>query len=497
MTRMANPGDLEERFREASGQVRLCVQVRQEVEAQGALLRWARALNNGLSALRFQTPERLQRRFAMMPELLFLVCDGHLQVAHTRDGVPRAARSDRTTPSFAFWADPKPDLASRLQTLTKPSGTWLAWNMGASLESLLGDALRRHDTFDFSSPVRASERFGRERLLTTLQRDLDLHDALGVYGLRKVGKTSLVYGLEEVLPQEPSEGVCHWRVAYVDVQSYLQEDLDAVCEELLQGLHIPRGTQRSARVTLKKAVEHLVDEGVKPCVIIDEFDYLLTHRAFQNHVADFLAMIRGLVQNRPGLTKWVLVGREPSLLNAARLHGQPNPTLNFFREFWVPPLGRQEMGTMLATLGRRMGLDLGHQSKDRAHALTLGHPMMARRYGSQLARLCAGQSTLPDQNQPTDSLAENAGGELLRDRQARAWVAEVAQLLFEHHVSAGSLLLRHITQESSIDSWQELRASSPDDAVLLVDFGLVDDATGAVPGLLKAHLPRHHLESAA
>jgi cold shock CspA family protein len=78
------------------------------------------------------------------------------------------------------------------------------------LRQVLDQWLSRRDLFQDRFPVSGRRFFGREAELHNLMRNIDDGQHVGIYGLRKVGKTSLLYQLQEKRP--------HDLVVYVDLQ---------------------------------------------------------------------------------------------------------------------------------------------------------------------------------------------------------------------------------------------------------------------------------------
>ena len=66
-----------------------------------------------------------------------------------------------------------------------------------SLQGILARYLGRRDLYDSTQPVSGRRFFGRERLLMQLGDALHGGQFVGIYGLRKIGKTSLVYQLRD------------------------------------------------------------------------------------------------------------------------------------------------------------------------------------------------------------------------------------------------------------------------------------------------------------
>ena len=81
-----------------------------------------------------------------------------------------------------------------------------------TIQELLGQYLGRRDLYSNTVPVSGRRFFGRERLLLRLTDEVQRGQFLGIYGLRKIGKTSLIHQLRD----EKLRGDA---VAYVDLQA--------------------------------------------------------------------------------------------------------------------------------------------------------------------------------------------------------------------------------------------------------------------------------------
>lgn len=483
--------DLNSALTEATTLVPYARTVWEALEAQHLRLCWVRVVNNGstpLVALRVQTPERLQRNLGLSPELLFLVAGSHIQAAHTRHGIPSPARDLRTDPFLAFWSDPHAELSTRLDTLNHHRQVWVPFTPGDDVVKLSHQHLAGFDAFAESGIVTGQELIGREADLGALRRDLQRRPAIGLFGLRRVGKTSLVLGLrDQLLQSEPEQ----WHSAYVDVQAHLSEGPAGVWRDLAAQL----GGAGSRLADVTRGLQGQIDRGRRPLVILDEYDWLFAEPRFAEQTVQLLGLIRGHQQRHPGATRWILVGRAPTHLNGAQVGAFSNPTLNYWHPFWVRPLDRRQAGDLLKKLGRRMSLDVGHRSKDEAYRLTQGHPNLTRQFGSHLAALTERGDDVT-RNDQTDSVVEAASRRFSRSPEATAWVAEVENLLRSHHPASFDLLRARCSAGSDAGAWPDQRETVAAD--ILVQFGLVDHETGTPPGLISDRLrARPESQSAA
>jgi hypothetical protein len=452
--------------------------------------------------LRVQTRDDAQQQFQLAPEILCMLVKGHVQQQFLADARAQVNQSaGRLDSGVVVVVDPKPDLRGRLQSMYVP-GCVVGWpqdDRRPLLEAIAGE-LPTADPFDVRTPVRGPDRIGREGVVNGLIRDLQAHAAIGVFGLRKMGKTTVVNAAIEKLDPEqasvmqPSEGhqFNHdWLLARVDAQSYLDTGMDGLCRSLTRMIgsrcRVSGPEQKTSPLAeLRWMVERSMNYVRRVCLVVDEFDWIVSpNTAFSSEALKLLGMLRGMAQTWEDRFRVVFIGRRPELLSGARLFGSPNPALNFFRPCWVGPMTRDESDELLTRLGKRAVLAVGPASFAEAWRLAAGHPLMTRLYGSSLLRLARGQGAEKSSRVATDRFAVEAGKYLLRGDDARAHFDEVKQLLREVCPEAFEVL-GELTR--SPEHWETLRDSQPRATQELARFGLVEPDSGRVPEILAAFL---------
>lgn len=236
---------------------------------------------------------------------------------------------------------------------------------------------------------------------------------------------------------------------------------------------------------LRWAIEQALQHMQRVCLVIDEFDWLMEEEyAYKSDTVVLLAVLRGMTQTFSDRFRIIFIGRLPDRLNGAKLFGQANPALNMFRPFWVGPMERDESDELLSRLGKRAGLDVGPGSQNEGWRLAMGHPLMARLFGSALlSRISKINKSAVNHNVSTDSATTEASKALLRADDARSNFEEVKNLLTAINPRAFHLL-KELALKEIPGHWETAQDNEPDEARLLVHFGLVDENTGSIPGVL-------------
>ncbi len=285
------------------------------------------------------------------------------------------------------------------------------------LRDLLGQYLGSRDLYNSSFPVSGRRFFGRERLLLHLTDEVQRGQFLGIYGLRKTGKTSLIYQFrDEKLRAEA--------VAYVDLNgsaALTTGNCAPLYWELERDLYIRlREHQRDAAEFLRlgkmERFSDVLASGVAPAllfsedlrafldalgtnripgirrlvIVIDELERLLPV-AGQAGIAgylEFFGLLRGLAQTERyrGLLSSVVVAANAAISERGYWEGRENPVFALYKTVFLPPLSELECTEMIRTLGKGMSVYWNPEAISSVIAETGGHPFLTRALCSRIAR---------------------------------------------------------------------------------------------------------------
>jgi hypothetical protein len=466
--------------------------------------------------LRAAPPTNLQESFGLAPEVLFLAITGEVQAQDLQRAQDEVQRSGlRLDGNLVVVTDQRPETLSARLNRIPGRGQRVPWvpARGASLaagvvfpalDASFRAALPRYDVFEERDAVRGPQLLGRDEELAALRTRVVRGDAAVVLGLRKVGKSSLVRAVTDWLDPAsgmadaldggpPPQGVALW----VDAEGILEDSADALAEELLGALRRRMrvaGTpwrEPSVRglAALKSALELLLNNGERLCLVVDEYDLLFegneTRRPLRG-LSRFFRLVRAWAQTHQGRVSLVLLGRDPELFSTPLLDGVNNPLLAWCSPFWLGPLREGQDRQLLRRLGRRVGLQVGNPTVERAREWSAGHPLLLRQYGSALWGLAQSRGWGVD----TDTLLASADLRF-EGREAVETVArETTTLLRDRYPDAFRLLedlalgglqpgtlAAHGGEEGA--AWRRLR-----------NFGVVGEG-GQVPRFLARHLARN------
>lgn len=455
---------------------------------------------------RVSPPRPLQEGFGLAPEVLIVVVDGEVQARTLHEASGEVVQSGlRLDGNLVIVADHDArTLADRLDRIGG-HGQRIAWGAGPdgawpSLTEVLRSRLPGFDAFEERDAVRGAQLVGRDAEVSSLRTRVVRGDAVGLFGLRKMGKTSVMRavtdwfdpasGLREAFE---NAGVTSAGVAVVvDASVLIERTVDAVADELCEALRrrmrvageAPlRGDHRGLG-GWKTAGEALLDQDRRLCVVIDEYDLLFEGESGEGAIPGIgrlFRLLRGWAQTRQGYVSLILVGRDPTYLSAPEIEGVTSALTAWCTPMWLGPLAPLQATELLRKLGRRVGLDVGPASAAIAQQWTGGHPLLHRQFGSALREVTRIQNAA--WNAPTDPLAPQAPSRFVEREAVLDVMREVAALLRKRYPSALDVLVDRAAGASWKAVLAERGGPDGDAARTLRSFGLVTPANTLAEGL--------------
>ncbi len=281
------------------------------------------------------------------------------------------------------------------------------------LREVLDRWLYRRDLFAQNFPVSGRRFFGRERSLAEIRDAIANGTAAGIFGLRKVGKTSLLKEIERRaneggdiaiyidllrIPADITDTKwLYWKLGReLAKKTAARQGFKAVRwrlgDEFDDYLDVPDGYPVATAFDsdLSRALDLIRKSPLNPrpkiIIMLDEIERLLPNSTGKEGFKgffDFFSYIRGVAQESSDFVP-IVTGANAAIAEAAQFSGKDNPVFNFFREIYLPLLQSGESIQMVQTLGKGMGVRFSPDVAHRVHALTGGHPFFIRQLCSFL-----------------------------------------------------------------------------------------------------------------
>lgn len=278
--------------------------------------------------------------------------------------------------------------------------------LSGDVATIVENRFRKHfytrDLFAFLSPLKKDTYFfGRSNLINEIVNRYQSGEHTSLFGLRKSGKTSIVYAIERRLLasgdlvlsldcESPSIHLLRWN-------------------ELLEKLVLKYHTLRSSKVKLEtvgryneqNAAESFesdmlkIFKSKKPATslfIFDEIERITPGTASSLHWKEstdfiyFWQTLRGFYQKHPQIFCYMVVGTNPSCIEASVLNGHENPIYASIPSQYVPPFSVEQVSQMVSRLGDYMGLKFDPLIYSKLTEDLGGHPFLIRQMCSLINR---------------------------------------------------------------------------------------------------------------
>lgn len=236
--------------------------------------------------------------------------------------------------------------------------------------------------------------FGRESRASELLAMLKTRRPVALFGLRKMGKSSLLKYLQNT---------ADFPVAYIDLQfssepkevfRKILEDWQAALILRLPSLgwtnqYDPSDPFTSFAANARDLITRLeaAQPGMLLGIFLDEIEVIapsisevLSKKYEEDSSARYLSFartLRGLVQETDGVALMV-VGVDPLVNRFTRLAGKQNPFYQFFSEEYLGPLSHDDCVQMIRNIGSQMSLRYSDEAAACVAELSGGHPFLAR-----------------------------------------------------------------------------------------------------------------------
>lgn len=366
------------------------------------------------------------------------------------------------------------------------------------LVGTLATAVASRDYYDVPTAVTGGNFFGREKAIASLVADIKSGHVTGVFGLRKMGKTSIV----KELGRQTNLTVRQQAFIFYDLET-LPGDLDVAVGRLCLDLAQRFQHQLGGLGLRTREVAHLVERaerGRMPgpgdlqfalqavlggpssrdanfLLALDEIESLVRSDAsLDAHVpavAELLGALRSLVQEHPNFNV-ILSGLTTAPLQLEMLYGRENPLFSWAKTSFVGTLARADADLMVTSLGRRMGLTWTNDALQEMYERTSGHAYLHRQLASSVASVARAEAPLAELEVTWSHVHE----------ALRTWRRSTAQLVgsmlgpLERYYPREYQALELFKQGAG--TWDELDELMPSEVGRLLSLGVLEESNSGI-----------------
>jgi len=259
------------------------------------------------------------------------------------------------------------------------------------------------DLFAFENPLKSDLYFfGRTDLIHSIANRHKSNENSALFGLRKTGKTSVIFGVQRVLTKMEAVSV------FIDCQNTAfhrlrwNKALFYIISETKSQLKLTIGikqkdkyTEEEASLVFEKELLRINEElGRKNLLIIfDEIENITfgisssEHWEKENDFIYFWQTLRSLCQKLPNIFSYLIVGTNSTCVESPTINGKDNPIFNQVPFTYIEGFDVQPTREMIRKLGRLMGLIFDEIIYAKLKEDFGGHPFLMRHVCSVIHRI--------------------------------------------------------------------------------------------------------------
>jgi hypothetical protein len=356
--------------------------------------------------------------------------------------------------------------------------------VGPLLRRSIANVLASRDLYGGKDPVSGRDFFGRIDTIQTVTAELRSGHSVGLFGLRRSGKTSL---LRELQYREESAGLA---LVLTDLES--ADSIDEVPHQMSRDLVDALRSIRQSRsdvwlgpesdhkaVTFGTLSARLIRVAKKnPDLLfvaaIDEVENLRRlARESPDKVRLFLGALRRAAQATDNISLF-FTGLTTEFFDQSMIAGEvDNPLFGFVDSHFLPPFSKSESAELIGDLGSLMMLDWSPEALASVHQFTGGFPFFVRDLSSAVRKLVL------DERPPDSDLAGRL--DVHEQHVERAYVAwtddagkkwsEILRSLASYHPVMEEML--RAKSEQQMSEWRNIGTEGDAAVSALTKLGLV------------------------
>lgn len=256
-----------------------------------------------------------------------------------------------------------------------------------SLSSEFRKQLGERDLFDVQLPLLDDLYFfGRQTILQHIQDNIRQCENSGIFGLRKTGKTSLLYKIKRTVENANGGKVFIYdsKSAKIRIRTWTSLML-LILEDLRSAYNlVSTPVDVNDPIQVVEAFESAVKSIPKTqraILIFDEIEYISFSPPLDSHwekdYFDFWHFLWSMQSSYRTLC-FVIAGVNPKVVEISSVHSIQNPLFGIVKTYYIQGLTRDDIYDLARRIGRRMGLKFDYSAIDYLHKRYSGHPLLTR-----------------------------------------------------------------------------------------------------------------------
>lgn len=264
------------------------------------------------------------------------------------------------------------------------------------------------DLFAFESPIKRDiSFFGREDILLTFIDRFRNGQNSGLFGLRKIGKTSVLYAISRRIKSKdigkslyfdcanPSFYKSRWYKCLQTLIKHLADET-GIDKSQVNAFNSNYDEENASDYFYNDINLMMDDDSDRILIMLDEIEWISFNTSSDPHwESDFIPFwqtLRSAHQNLNGRFCFVISGVNPKCIEEEAVLGYDNPLFALINPTFLQPFDTNTTREMVRKLGRYMGIKFEEDLYPKLYELYGGHPFLVRHACS---KLCQYEPTRP------------------------------------------------------------------------------------------------------
>lgn len=372
---------------------------------------------------------------------------------------------------------------------------------GNTIENIVQERFRKclfdSDLFNTSAAIRDENFFfGRRALVHDIVSKCKHQGHCGVFGLRRSGKTSVLYQVQSLLQNEgyttvfiPCQGhlnTLDWRMALYTVVKDIYKALGYTEDKIEKSILQSNYDSFNTAIFFEKDLNRTLEILNKPIILMFDEIEAITFSVNGGYDSENLWMdgvsfihfwnaIRGYYTQYPARLSIVVAGTNP-MINEEPAIGRKKETNPMFKQLSIPnsgeylqAFGEEDTANMVNTLGSYMGLTFDRYSIGRLVNDCGGHPYLMRMLCSYINKHIKQKPI-----EITRAIYDNASAEFEKSRDAIGYFGMILNILETSYPKEYETLKILATQGDDIIS----KVQDNNALHHLLGYGLIEESQG-------------------
>ncbi|WP_293880605.1 hypothetical protein [Sphingobacterium sp. UBA1498] len=339
------------------------------------------------------------------------------------------------------------------------------------------------DLFAFNSALKKDLYFfGRTDLIYSIINRHKSNENSGLFGLRKTGKTSLVYGIQRAIKnsegisifldcQSPNFHAKKWNKALylliAEIKS--QNNLEILLKN--ESEYSEENAASAFEKDLIKLHKKLKNKNI--LLIFDEIEHITPEISLSQHWKNgrdfvlFWQTLRSLFQKYNNLFSYLIVGTNPKCVETPFINGVDNPIYMQIPHEYIQPFDVPQTKDMIRRIGSIMGLNFDEGIYSKLHEDFGGHPFLMR-------NVCSVINTLAPKERPVriDKTMYERGKLQFNQKDGSSYIDMILSILKEHYNDEFEML--KFLAIGDYEQFKEFAQISPEYTNHLIGYNILD-----------------------